>query len=895
MANSLKKKVPPPPNPEVLTKDKEVDVTVVEVVKDERTSKIVGAMCLLFAMFLFVAFTSYLFTWQEDQDKVHQFGIKIFATNDVQVHNLLGVLGAYVAHIFIYKGFGVASYLFCTFFFVLGINLLFGKKIFNLIRNLRYVMLGLVVLSMGLAFVNISSDFSWGGAVGELLNDWFVKWIGRVGTGAILAVTVFCYIIWRFNPTFKWPEKKIIAERNDLIDENDMVESTDDTNVEADDMDDLEQQVLPISQNKLKDGAAGSIIIAPKEEVAKHDPLNEFGVTEKDIVEDKLAQETGKLFIVDEPKKAKQKPIDVMVDLPLEIALPVHEGISVIMPKPMPDADIQVADIDNEPLVESRKPLKIEFDDEIDMELELQDRYNDEDTGDSKPATTKHFGIDTNYDPTLELKDYKYPSIDLLETHGSEKIIHDANELEVNKNQIIATLKNYDIAIQRIAATVGPTVTLYEIVPAPGVRISRIKNLEDDIALSLAALGIRIIAPIPGKGTIGIEVPNVKKSVVSMKTLLASEKFTNSTFSLPIAIGKKIDNENFIVDLATMPHLLMAGATGQGKSVGLNAILVSLLYKKHPSQLKFVLVDPKKVELSIYKVIEKHFLAKLPGEEESIITDTKKVVHTLNALCIEMDNRYDLLKEAGCRNIKEYNEKFLNRKLNPQKGHQYLPFIVLVVDEFADLIMTAGKEVEMPIARLAQLARAIGIHLIIATQRPSVNIITGTIKANFPARIAFKVSSKIDSRTILDAGGAEQLIGKGDMLISYNGDITRLQCAFVDTPEVDKITDFIGNQRGYPDAFLLPEYVDEKEEGNKSFDSADRDPLFNDAAKLIVQNQIGSTSLIQRRMKLGYNRAGRLMDQLESAGIVGANAGSKAREVLFKSETELQEYLDSMG
>jgi S-DNA-T family DNA segregation ATPase FtsK/SpoIIIE len=864
MANSLKKKVPTPPNPEVLTQDKEVDVTVVDVVKDERTSKIAGAMCLLFAVFLFVAFTSYLFTWQEDQDKVHQLGIKIFATNDVRVNNLLGVLGAYVAHIFIYKGFGVAAYLFCTFFFVLGINLLFGKKIFNLIRNLRYVIIGLVLLSMSLAFVEITSDFSWGGAVGELLNDWFVKWIGRVGTGALLVVTVFCYVIWRFNPTFKWPEMKIITtDLDDLNVRNDLIIATDNEAFDDESVEETEDQLLPISQNKLKDGAAGSTIIAPKAEVAKHDPLIEFGVTEKDIREDAVVQTTGKLFIVDEPKKAKQKPIDIMVDLPLEIAPPVHEGISVIMPKPMPNEDIEEDDEDVEPLVDARKPLKIEFDDEIDMELELQDLVDDEEgTVDRRQSTVDHFGIDTNYDPTLELKDYKYPSIDLLETHGSEKIIHDANELEANKNQIIATLKNYDIAIQRIAATVGPTVTLYEIVPAPGVRISRIKNLEDDIALSLAALGIRIIAPIPGKGTIGIEVPNVKKSVVSMKTLLASEKFTNSTFSLPIAIGKKIDNENFIVDLATMPHLLMAGATGQGKSVGLNAILVSLLYKKHPSQLKFVLVDPKKVELSIYKIIEKHFLAKLPGEEESIITDTKKVVHTLNALCIEMDNRYDLLKEAGCRNIKEYNEKFLNRKLNPQKGHQYLPFIVLVVDEFADLIMTAGKEVEMPIARLAQLARAIGIHLIIATQRPSVNIITGTIKANFPARIAFKVSSKIDSRTILDAGGAEQLIGKGDMLISYNGDITRLQCAFVDTPEVDKITDFIGNQRGYPDAFLLPEYIDEKEEGNKSFDAADRDPLFNDAAKLIVQNQVGSTSLIQRRMKLGYNRAGRLMDQL---------------------------------
>ncbi len=436
---------------------------------------------------------------------------------------------------------------------------------------------------------------------------------------------------------------------------------------------------------------------------------------------------------------------------------------------------------------------------------------------------------------------------------------------------------------------------MYEIVPAPGVRISKIKNLEDDIALSLAALGIRIIAPIPGKGTIGIEVPNVRKTIVSMKSMLSSEKFQNNKYSLPIAIGKKIDNENFIVDLASMPHLLMAGATGQGKSVGLNAILVSLLYKKHPSQLKFVLIDPKKVELSIYRQIEKHFLAKLPGEEDAIITDTKKVVHTLNALCIEMDNRYDLLKEAGARNIKEYNEKFIKRKLNPQKGHQFLPFIVLVVDEFADLIMTAGKEVEMPIARLAQLARAIGIHLIIATQRPSVNIITGTIKANFPARIGFKVSSKIDSRTILDTGGAEQLIGKGDMLISHNGEVTRLQCAFVDTPEVESIVDFIGDQRGYPQAFLLPEYVDEKELEGKDFDMSDRDALFEDAARLIVQNQIGSTSLLQRRMKLGYNRAGRLMDQLEAAGVVGPNQGSKARDVLIKTEMELQQHLDIIG
>ncbi|MFM8709747.1 MAG: DNA translocase FtsK, partial [Sphingomonadales bacterium] len=516
---------------------------------------------------------------------------------------------------------------------------------------------------------------------------------------------------------------------------------------------------------------------------------------------------------------------------------------------------------------------------EGDLELEIKTTPLD--------AATEEEVVPENlppYEPTLDLSSYKYPSLTLLEQHGSDKIVQDNNDLENQKNQIINTLRNYAIEIQKISATIGPTVTLYEIVPAPGVRISRIKNLEDDIALSLAALGIRIIAPIPGKGTIGIEVPNIKKTVVSMRSLLSSDKFQHNSYSLPIGIGKRIDNENYIVDLTSMPHLLMAGATGQGKSVGLNAILVSLLFKKHPSQLKFVLIDPKKVELSIYRHIEKHFLAKLPGEEDAIITDTKKVIHTLNALCIEMDNRYDLLKEAGARNIKEYNEKFIKRKLNPQKGHQFLPFIVLVIDEFADLIMTAGKEVETPITRLAQLARAIGIHLIIATQRPSVNIITGTIKANFPARIAFKVSSKIDSRTILDTGGAEQLIGKGDMLISHHGELTRLQCAFVDTHEVEQVVDFISEQQGYPQAFLLPEYVDENEMAGRELDMGDRDSLFEDAARLIVQHQSGSTSLLQRRMKLGYNRAGRLMDQLEIAGIVGPAQGSKPRDVLVKTE-----------
>ena len=511
-----------------------------------------------------------------------------------------------------------------------------------------------------------------------------------------------------------------------------------------------------------------------------------------------------------------------------------------------------------------------------------------------EPEVEQSTNLTTPYDPTEDLSNYKLPTLGLLEEHGSEKMTLDKDELEQNKNQIIATLNNYQIEISKIKATIGPTVTLYEIVPAPGVRISKIKNLEDDIALSLAALGIRIIAPIPGKGTIGIEVPNHNKEIVSMRSLLASDKFQNTTADLPICLGKSISNEIYVADLAKMPHLLMAGATGQGKSVGINSIIVSLLYKKHPSQLKFVLVDPKKVELSIYEALEKHFLAKLPGEADAIITDTKKVVTTLNALCVEMDQRYDLLKKAGVRNLKEYNAKFISRRLNPLQGHKFLPYIVLVVDEFADLIMTAGKEVEMPIARLAQLARAIGIHLILATQRPSVNIITGTIKANFPARIAFKTSSKIDSRTILDQGGAEQLIGRGDMLLSVGSDMLRLQCGFVDTPEVELIKNFIADQQGYPTAFELPEYIDpkgEKSSDDDFFADGEKDDLFEDAARVIVQNQMGSTSLIQRRLKLGYNRAGRLMDQLEEAGIVGENLGSKAREVKFKTEAELDQYL----
>lgn len=853
MANTLKSKKEPTVNSPILNPDKEASVSVTEVVKDERTSKIAGAIALLVTLFLFFAFTSYLFTWQEDQDMVQLWRTQLFSTNDIKANNILGYIGAFFAYQIMTNGFGVAAYLFCSFFFVIGANLFFTKTIFNVWRNVRYVMMGLLILSTCFAYVTPNADFSWGGAVGEYSSSWLIKWVGSFGTGAILFVAGFSYFIWRFNPTFSVPtfdflipkkkEPEFVSEDNE-----EAVKQEWDLNSEP-------------TGNRLKNKGAthdGVVVIMPEDE---------------EDADGVATSEGGKLFID---------------ELSLEVA-EKKTLLAELEPTLTEEGEEEIDETEEEGLEEVDEIE--DFDDELleDLDLEIKDIAKE-----AAASSAVVGSIGTQYDATLDLKNYKYPNINLLETHGSEKIVQDPAELEMHKNQIIATLKNYDIAIQRIAATVGPTVTLYEIVPAPGVRISRIKNLEDDIALSLAALGIRIIAPIPGKGTIGIEVPNIRKSIVSMKTLLASEKFQTSQYSLPIAIGKKIDNENFIVDLASMPHLLMAGATGQGKSVGLNAILVSLLYKKHPSQLKFVLVDPKKVELSLYRVIEKHFLAKLPGEEDAIITDTKKVINTLNALCIEMDNRYDLLKEAGCRNIKEYNEKFTARKLNPEKGHQYLPFIVLVVDEFADLIMTAGKEVEMPIARLAQLARAVGIHLIIATQRPSVNIITGTIKANFPARIAFKVSSKIDSRTILDAGGAEQLIGKGDMLVSYNGEITRLQCAFVDTPEVDRVCNFISEQKGYPQAFLLPEYTDEKDTDASGFDAGDRDPLFEDAAKLIVSAQMGSTSLIQRRMKLGYNRAGRLMDQLESAGIVGPSQGSKPREVLYKTDTELYDFLQNL-
>ncbi len=533
----------------------------------------------------------------------------------------------------------------------------------------------------------------------------------------------------------------------------------------------------------------------------------------------------------------------------------------------------------------------------IENNLEVDKEVEEADFGAGNHLIPEHlvdkFG---KYDPTLDLSSYKFPNLDLLKHHGSGEFEINSVEIEANKKRITETLLNYGIGISSIKATIGPTVTLYEIVPDAGVRISKIKNLEDDIALSLAALGIRIIAPIPGKGTIGIEVPNKNRALVSIRSVLGTEKFIKCDFDLPVVLGRTISNEVFVTDLAKMPHLLMAGATGQGKSVGLNVLLTSLIYKKHPSQLKLVLVDPKKVELSLYSKLERHFLAALPDAEEAIITDTKKVVNTLNSLCIEMESRYGLLKAAGCRFLKEYNQKFVERKLNPEQGHRFMPYIVLVIDELADLMLTAGKEVELPIARLAQLARAVGIHLVVATQRPSVNVITGTIKANFPARLSFKVTSKIDSRTILDTSGADQLVSNGDMLLSQGSELIRLQCPFVDTEEINNICDYIGEQRGYEHAYLLPEYEgDESGDNMMDFDASERDPLFNDAARLVVNSQQGSTSMLQRKLKLGYNRAGRLMDQLENFGIVGPFTGTKAREVLYKDLNELEQKLRSLG
>lgn len=795
-----------------------------------------GFFFLFVGVFITIAIISYFLSWQVDQDKV--IGVSLFNKEALRYENWCGKLGAFLSHYLVYGGAGVISILLGVWIGAIGLNMLYGKKVVPIFRYLRWFSILVLIIAPSLAYFMPNATFPFGGALGNQAIVYLNNFIGKAGTGMVLAGIALFFIFGTFaldiSPMLRKAKQKANAMKASLA-----------ATKQLRDEEDAQQKQASVS------------------------------------VASNLAATTSKLIIEDEK-----------ADSPFDIGLTEKPNTTTNGVKVSDEAQATVAFVEDTATVDlDIAPAATNLSTPIDeLSFEVIQQQEEE------PAIKNggHLSIENRepYAPELDLSNYKFPTLDLLEDRN-EAIVLDKEELEKNKNQIINTLRSFGIEIQRISATVGPTVTLYEIVPAEGVRISKIRNLEDDIALNLAALGIRIIAPIPGKGTIGIEVPNANKQIVSMRALLSSDKFVNSKMSLPIALGKKIDNENYIVDLATMPHLLMAGATGQGKSVGINAILVSLLYKKHPSQIKFVMVDPKKVELSIYKTIEKHFLAKLPNEEEAIITDTKKVIYTLNALCIEMDNRYELLKEAGARNIKEYNEKFIDRKLNPQRGHKYLPFIILVIDEFADLIMTAGKEVEMPVARLAQLARAIGIHLIIATQRPSVNVITGTIKANFPARIAFKVSAKVDSRTILDVGGADQLVGRGDMLVSHGSELLRVQCAYVETHEVEKVADFIGEQRGYPTAFELPEY--EGEEGNeKVVDLTNRDKLFEECAKVVVQTQSGSTSMLQRRFNLGYNRAGRIMDQLESAGIVGAAAGSKPREVYFNTEAELEQFLRTL-
>ncbi|MEX2513955.1 MAG: DNA translocase FtsK 4TM domain-containing protein [Cyclobacteriaceae bacterium] len=784
--------------------------------RDKRWGLSLGIFFMMFSIFLFLAFLSYLFAGQADQSVVSESGEPLRA-KAAETKNLLGYSGALMSHYFIYRWFGLAALLFPPFFFFLGFRLSFKKSLISITRYAAFAMFFLFWLGLMMGYmVHLMDDYYYLGFLSggfgyelALLSDEFLGW----GTFILIFGSLLIFVILFFNvDQIKW---------------------------------------FGSEQNKDQEW--------PEDDLSEGSPEGEDYQSEEMVQPEEEAEEESNSWKLSN-KKNQDKPFDSQPAFNVEDTTKISE---------------------NEPV------------NGLNKEEEVDNFFVQAHSPEEKTASMVE-NLDP-YDPTMDLPSYRYPTLDLLNEYDQQRVTVSRQELEENKNKIVETLVNFKIGIQEIKATIGPTVTLYEIIPDPGVKISKIKNLEDDIALSLAALGIRIIAPIPGKGTIGIEVPNKNRELVAARSVLGTEKFMKSDKELPVALGKTISNEVFVVDLSKMPHLLMAGATGQGKSVGLNMILASLIYKKHPSQLKLILVDPKKVELTLFNKIERHFLAKLPNSEEAIITDTKKVIYTLNSLCIEMDNRYDLLKDAGCRNLKEYNVKFVARRLNPEKGHKFLPYIVLVIDELADLMMTAGKEIEGPIARLAQLARAIGIHLVLATQRPSVNVITGIIKANFPARLSFRVTSKIDSRTILDAGGADQLIGMGDMLLSMGSDMIRLQCAFLDTPEVDAICNWIGEQRGYPDAYLLPEFVGEEADGGiGNVDLADRDPLFDDAARLIVLHQQGSTSLIQRKLKLGYNRAGRIIDQLEAAGIVGAFEGSKAREVLVQDENTLEQLLSSL-
>lgn len=820
--------------------------------KDERIPKLIGVVLILAAVYLAIAFVSYLYTWKFDQDKVLKFSWGMLFQGDLSVQNWLGRLGAIISNMFFYWGFGLPSMIFVVLLIRFGFDLIRRKPLMPFLIFARNSFVIMAFFSLLLEFMFRRSEFTWGGAFGENTVFWLSNFLGQVGLFLLILFSMGAYIMWRYNPNLEH-----VTIGNPLaylkMPSLDFFKGIEDS--------DIRPKNKPPKKDILSDAIDSLFKNSDKE-------TDEESISPQNIDNGNIAIE-GQELEFDLGSNKSLKPKDNSFNHELEIEDYASEANSV-------SDNLEKSDAQNNRTGNELGKVPVSPESEIEA-IKLEDEMEP-------------------YDPTLDLSRYKFPSTDLLLEYADQKVEVDRAELEANKDQIIATLLNYKIEITKIRATIGPTVTLYEIVPAPGVKISKIKNLEDDIALSLSALGIRIIAPIPGKGTIGIEVPNKNKQIVSLRELLHSEKFTNSKMALPIALGKTISNEVFVADLAKMPHLLIAGATGQGKSVGINAILMSILYKKHPSQVKLVLIDPKKVELFPYGTLDQHFLAFLPDQDEPIITETSKVINTLNSLCIEMDDRYDLLKKARVRNINEYNEKFTDRKLNPNDGHKFLPYIVLVIDEFADLIMTAGKEVELPIARLAQLARAIGIHLIIATQRPSVNIITGIIKANFPARLAFKVTSKIDSRTILDGGGADQLIGAGDMLLSIGNNNVRLQCAFVDTPEVESVIQHIANQQGFPEPFYLPEYKNDDEDGKGGGEIrySDLDENFEEAARLIVSSQHGSTSMIQRKMQFGYNRAGRIMDQMEQLGIVGPGQGSKPREVLFFSLEELNHFLNAL-
>lgn len=818
---------------------------------DRKFHLFLGFTLLLISLFLGVSFISYLSTGQADQSVVEAYTNTNIKESGAEVQNAFGLIGAIAAHYFIFLWFGIAALLIPPFLFIVAYRIIWFRSLLPITKSFNFMVFYLIWTSLVMGYFLISQEelSMWGFLSGGIGYELALIAQSLMGWGAILFI-VFLFVVFNmfFFDITRLPAFGGIPSFDNLFA--------------------TLKGLFPEKQTS-----------EPKEDISA--VLDQI---KKEVEDEEANRDETETWVV---KKIPAKPAedndrpdpDFTIDLPEfkeEESLPKEVEEKVFASKEEPEATEEAPD-ETPPPTPKNEELE-------DLSFEVEQKEFEEEVTDQV----------INYDPTLDLPRYKFPTASLLIEYPEKDVKVSKDELEQNKDRIIETLVNFKIGISSIKATIGPTVTLYEIVPEAGVKISKIKNLEDDIALSLAALGIRIIAPIPGKGTIGIEVPNKNREMVDARSVITTSKFMESKMELPVVLGKTISNEVFVTDLSKMPHLLMAGATGQGKSVGLNIMLTSLLYKKHPSQLKFVLVDPKKVELTLFNSIEKHFLAKLPDSEEAIITDTSKVVNTLNSLCIEMDNRYDLLKSAACRNLKEYNKKFTERKLNPNKGHRFLPYIVLVIDELADLMMTAGKEIETPIARLAQLARAIGIHLIVATQRPSVNVITGIIKANFPARLSFRVTSKIDSRTILDAGGADQLIGMGDMLLSMGSDMTRLQCAFVDTPEVERICEFIGDQRGYDDAYLLPEYVGEEETGIGEVDLSDRDTLFADAARLIVMHQQGSTSLIQRKMKLGYNRAGRLIDQLEAAGIVGPFEGSKAREVLISDENSLEQLLSEI-